>query len=188
MSRTSVVLVLSLWLVAAGCGQPAATSPSPTWRPAPPSILAQPPPAVRLRPAADAILADQVVGAARRGGHDHLTAELAASEQADQAAALAEYAGWGWLDGASRSWTTADETLVITARTDDAMRAFTFWSRDAAGPCSATAAAALDDCRQAVTGDRAVVVGRLASAVFRLQCPTAAAERLAAAQSAALHA
>jgi hypothetical protein len=189
MSRTPVALALSLCLAAAAaCAQPGSpATPSPAGSPQRPSILAQPPPAVHLRPAADAILGDQVVGAARRGGHDHLTAALAASEQPDQAAALAEFEGWGWLDGASRTWASADETLVIAARADQANRAFGFWAGDAAGQCSATAAAGLDDCSQAVSGDRVVVVGRLASAVFRLQCPAAAAERLTVAQSAALH-
>src|SRR2546423_10486418 len=127
MSRPPVALALLLGLLAAACAHPGgSTSPSPAGRPPPPSIRAQPPPTVRLRPAAEAILSDQAVGAARRGGHDHLSAELAASEQPDQAAALAEFVGWGWLDGASRTWATADETLVITARTDDAARAFAF--------------------------------------------------------------
>src|SRR5689334_22464198 len=103
MSRALIALALlsCLCVVACGAGRPAPAAA------ASPSILAQPPPAVRLRPAAQAILGDQAVGAARRGGHDHLTAEEAASEQPDQAAALAEYAGWGWLDAASRTWSTA---------------------------------------------------------------------------------
>jgi hypothetical protein len=184
MSRALIALALVYGLGAIACGQPAA---APTGRPGPPSIMAQPPPAVRLRPAADAILSDQTVGAARRTGNDHLTAEQAASEQPDQAAALGEYAGWGWLDGASRTWTTAAETLVITARPDGAARALDYWGRDAQGRCSPAATAGLDDCRLGVSGDRAVVVGRLASAVFRLQCPASAAERLAAAQAASLH-
>jgi hypothetical protein len=183
MSRALIVPAFVLCLLAA-CGQQARPAAA---RPASPSILAQPPPDVRLRPASEAILSDGVVGAARRGGHDHLTAEQAASEQPDQGAALAEYAGWGWLDGASRTWSSADETLVITARPDGASRAFDFWAGGSASRCSATAMAGLDDCRLSVSGDRAVVVGRLASAVFRLQCPAPAAERLAAAQAAALH-
>src|SRR2546423_10757534 len=120
MSRALIALALLSCPWVAACGQPASPAAAAA---ASPSIPAQPPPTVRLRPAAQAILGDQAVGAARRGGHDHLTAEEAASEQPDQAAALAEYAGWGWLDGASRSWSTADETLVITARPDDAARA-----------------------------------------------------------------
>jgi|SRR5215471_714669 len=184
MSRALIKLTLVPCLVLAACGSPA---PPAAVRPAPPSILAQPPPEVRLRPASEAILSDQSVGAARRGGHDHLTAEQAASEQPDQGAALALYAGWGWVDGASRTWSTADETLVITNRPDGASRALDFWARDAQGACPATAMAGLDDCRLGVSGDRAVVVGRLASAVFRIQCPAASAERLAAAQAAALH-
>lgn len=183
MSRALIVLAL-LPCLAAACGPPAAV---PAARSARPSIRAQPPPQVRLRPASDAILSDQAVGAVRRGGHDHLTAEQAASEQPDQAGALAEYAGWGWLDGASRTWATADETLVITARPDGAGRALDYWARDAPARCSPAATAGLDDCRLGVSGDRAVVVGRLASAVFRLQCPAAAAERLAAVQAASLH-
>jgi hypothetical protein len=173
MSRALIVLALLCLAGAAGCGQPARPTAGAS---ASPSILAQPPPAVRLRPAADAILSDQAVGAARRGGHDHLTAEQAASEQPDQGAAMTEYAGWAWLDGASRTWSTADETLVITARPDDAARALDFWARGAAASrCPPAAMTGLDDCRVGVSGDRAVVVGRLAS------------ERLAAAQAAALH-
>jgi hypothetical protein len=184
MSRPLIALALLACLTAAACGQPV-RPPAPGT--ASPSILAQPPPGLRLRPAAEAILGDQVVGAARRAGHDHLTAEQAASEQADQAAALAQYAGWGWLDGASRTWSTADETLVITARPDGAARALDFWARDAGARCPATAMAGLDDCRLGLSGDRAVVVGRLGPAVFRLQCPAQAADRLTAAQAAALH-
>jgi hypothetical protein len=142
---------------------------------------------VRLRPPAEAILGDQVVGAARQSGQDHLTPEQAASGQPDQAAALAEYQGWAWVDGASRTWTGADETLVLTARADTAMRAFDAWAAaGASASCAAAAGAALDGCRIGVTGDRAVVVGRLASAVFRLDCPASAAERLTAAQAAGL--
>jgi len=143
---------------------------------------------VRLRPAAEAILSDQVFGAPRRGGHDHLTAAQAASEQPDQAAALAQFASWGWLDGSSRTWSTGDEVLVITARADDAARALEFWARDAQGHCTDAALAGLDDCRLGITGDRAVVVGRLGPAVFRLQCPARSAEPLAMAQAASLHA
>jgi hypothetical protein len=184
MSRALILLAL-VSLAAAACGSsgPAAR---PTGRPAP-SIQAQPPPAVRLRPAGQAILSDQAAGGARRAGQDHLTAEQAASQQPDQAAALAEFAGWGWLDGASRTWTTGSETLVITARPDGAARALAYWSGSAQGRCSPAATAGLDDCRLAVSGDRAVVVGRLAGAVFRLDCPAPAAERLAIAQAAALH-
>ncbi|HXM55644.1 MAG TPA: hypothetical protein VOB72_09655 [Candidatus Dormibacteraeota bacterium] len=186
MSRALIVLALLACLGATACGQP--SGPAATGASSSPSILAQPPPAVRLRAAGDAILSDQAVGSARRGGHDHLTAEQAASEQPDQGAAMTEYAGWGWLDGASRTWTTADETLVITARPDEAARALDFWAKDAAqSRCPPAAMAGLDDCRLGVSGDRAVVVGRLASAVFRLQCPASAAERLAADQAAALH-
>lgn len=184
MSRALIVLTLVPCLLAAACGQGPRSA---AQRPPSPSILAQPPPEVRLRPASEAILSDQAVGAARRAGHDHLTAEQAASEQPDQGAALAQYAGWGWVDGATRTWASADETLVITARPEGASRALDFWAMDAPGRCSPAAMAGLDDCRVAVSGDRALVVGRLASAVFRLQCPAASAERLAAAQAASLH-
>lgn len=186
MSRALIALALASSLAAAACGSPGPEEATPTSSPKP-FIQAQPPPAVRLRPAALAILSDQVAGGARRAGQDHLTAEQAASQQPDQAAALAEYAGWGWLDGASRTWTTGGETLVITARPDGAARALAFWASDAPGRCSPAATAGLDECRLAVTGDRAVVVGRLAAAVFRLDCPAPAAERLAIAQAAALH-
>src|SRR5262245_44406709 len=125
MSRALIVIALAPCLLAAACGQQARPAAAGS---ASPSIMAQPPPAIRLPPAGEAILNDQAVGAARRGGHDHLTAEQAASEQPDQGAALAEYAGWGWLDGASRTWSTADETLVITARPDGASRALEFWA------------------------------------------------------------
>ncbi len=102
--------------------------------------------------------------------------------------ALAEYEGWAWLDGASRSWPAIDETLVVTARADTAARAFAFWAGGAPGPCSAQAAVGLDGCQLGAAGDRTVVVGRLASVVFRLLCPAEAAERLTIAQAAALRA
>jgi len=196
MSRTQNALaaaaVLCCWIT--GC-QGAASSPAgaPGDRPPPPSILAQPPPAVRLRAPGQAILADQAVGAPRRSGRDHLSAAQAASEQPDQAAALAEFDGWSWVDGASRTWTGADETLVVTARTDGAARAFGFWAGAAAlaplgaGSCSAAAGSGLDDCLLAADGSRAVVVGRLDTAVFRISCPAADADRLTIAQVAALH-
>jgi hypothetical protein len=186
MSRALMAIALAACLAAAACGSSGPAAARPAGSPAP-SIQAQPPPAVRLRPAGQAILSDQPAGGARRAGQDHLTAEQAASQQPNQGAALAEYAGWGWLDGASRMWTTGSETLVITARPDDAARALAYWAGDAQGRCSPAATAGLDDCRLAVTGDRAVVVGRLAAAVFRLDCPAAAAERLTIAQAAALH-
>ncbi len=182
MSRTQNALaaaaVLCCWIT--GC-QGAASSPAgaPGDRPPPPSILAQPPPAVRLRAPGQAILADQAVGAPRRSGRDHLSAAQAASEQPD--------------DGASRTWTGADETLVVTARTDGAARAFGFWAGAAAlaplgaGSCSAAAGSGLDDCLLAADGSRAVVVGRLDTAVFRISCPAADADRLTIAQVAALH-
>jgi len=147
---------------------------------------------VRLRGPAAAILTDQVVGSSRRAGIDHLTAAELASEQGDQAAALAEFTGWGWLDGASRSWSDADELLVLTARTSGAVRAFTYWAREAAqapyaaATCSAAAAAGLDDCALGIAADRSIVVGRLGAAVFRISCSPRMAERLATAQVASL--
>src|SRR6266700_2718836 len=194
MSRALTTLTLLLCLGLAGCGH-RATSPigSATDRPPPPSIVARPPPGLRLRAPADAILGDQVVGSARRSGHDHLTAAQAASEQPDQATALRQFTSWGWLDGASRGWAGADETLVLTASGPGAGRAFTAWSTDAgqapfaAGACTAAAGAGLDDCRLGIAGDRAIVVGRLGTAVFRITCPAAAAERLTIAQVTALH-
>ena len=160
-------------------------------RPRPPSILAEPPPDVRLRAPVKAVLSDQVVGLPRRAGIDHLTAAEEASNQTDQAAALSEFIGWGWLDGASRTWSVVDEVLVLTARPDGAVRAFSYWAREAGqppyivGPCSSLAAAGLDDCARGVATDRAIVVGRLGAAVFRIACPTEMAERLTMAQVAA---
>src|SRR6266700_5619280 len=132
MSRALTTLPLLLCLCVAGCGHPA-SSPigSAGDRPPPPSIVAQPPPGVRLRAPADAILPDQVVGSARRAGQDHLTATEAASEQPDQAAALRQFTSWAWLDGASRAWSGADETLVLSASTPGAGRAFAAWSAEA---------------------------------------------------------
>jgi hypothetical protein len=194
MSRVLTAATLLLCAGLAACGGSSGPAASATGdRPPTHSILAQPPPGLRLRAPGDALLSDQVVGAARRGGHDHLTAAQAASEQPDQGAALQRFTAWGWLDGASRTWATADETLVLTAEPAGSRRAFASWSEEAAqapfaaGPCPAQAAAGLDDCRLGVAGDRAVVVGRLGTAVFRLACPASAAQRLTEAQVAALH-
>jgi hypothetical protein len=180
MSRIPIAAALALGLALAACQ----SGPAPPVARAARASAAPSAPAVRLRPAAQAILSDQEVGAPRLSGQDHLTAEQEASVQQDQAAALAQYQGWAWVDGASRTWAGADETLVITARPDTAVRAFDAWAAGIAGPCAASAAAGLDDCRLAVTGDRAVVVGRLSSAVFRLDCPAAEADRLTSAQAA----
>lgn len=197
MFRTLNTPAAALWLVLclglSAC-QAARTAPirAPGERPPPPSILAEPPPEVRLRGPAGAILSDQVVGLARRAGTDHLTAAEEASNQTDQAAALAEFISWGWLDGASRTWSGADEVLVLTTRPDGAVRAFGYWAREAgqapfvAGACSSLAGAGLDDCAQGVATDRAIVVGRLGPAVFRIACPAEMAERLTIAQVAAL--
>lgn len=192
---TALTAVLELGLLAGlGACQRSESSPiqSPAARPLAPSILAQPPPRVRLRPPAEAILSDQAVGSPRRTGRDHLTAAEAASEQSDQAAALDEFAGWGWLDGASRTWTVTEEVLVVTARDGGAARAYRYWSREAgqapyaALSCSVRAAAGLDDCALGVAGDQAIVVARLGSAVFRISCPTGIAETLVVAQVASL--
>lgn len=189
----TAALCLGLCLGPGAC-QTAASSPirAPGDHPPPPSILAEPPPQVRLRSPELAILTDQVVGLSRRAGIDHLTAAELASEQSDQAAALAEFAGWGWLDGASRSWSGADEVLVLTARNSGAVRAFKYWALDAAqkpytaAACSAAAGAGLDDCALGIAADRAIVVGRLGAAVFRISCSSGIAERLATAQVASL--
>ncbi len=188
---TALTAAISLGLCAglAGC-RAAGSSPirAPGDRPPSPSILAEPAPQVRLRSPAVAILSDQLVGLPRQAGTDHLTAAEAASEQNDQAAALAEFTAWAWLDGASRSWSQADEVLVMTARNSGAVRAFKYWARDAdqtpyaAGACSAAAASGLDECALGLAADRAIVVGRLGSAVFRISCPTGVAERLTMAQ------
>src|SRR2546429_8876403 len=96
MSRALTAPTLLICLCLAGCqGSAASTAPSPGVRSAAPSILAQPPPSVRLRPPGDALLSDQIVGAPRRGGHDHMTAAPAASEQPDPGAAPPRFAGWG---------------------------------------------------------------------------------------------
>jgi hypothetical protein len=180
----AAALALSVGLaLAAACQPGVAPPPARSARSSPPA-----PPAVRLRPPAEAILSDQAVGAPRQSGEDHLTAEQAASGQQDQAAALAQYRSWAWVDAASRTWTGAGETLVLTARPDAAARAFDAWAAAAPDPCPAAAGAGLDGCRLGVTGDRAVVVGRLGPDVFRLDCPASAAERLTAAQAASLRA
>ena len=194
MRRCPLVLVLlpALWLGAC-LPAPASGLRPPGERPSP-SIAARPPIRVALRPPAEAILGDQVVGAPRRSGRDHLGAAEAASLQPDQGVAINQFVAWGWLEGSTRTWATADETLVLTARPEGAARALDFWTAEAAragfqpADCPAGAMAGLDDCRLATAGDRAVVVGRLGAAVFRLACPAAAAQRLAAAQAAALHA
>lgn len=193
LNTRTAALGLGLCFGLAAC-QVAPTAPirPPGERPPPPSILAEPPPEVRLRSPVRAILSDQAVGLPRRAGVDHLTAAQEASNQTDQAAALAEFIGWGWLDGASRTWSGADEVLVLTARPVGAVRAFGYWAREAgqapfvAGACSSLAAAGLDDCAQGVATDRAIVVGRLGPAVFRIACPAEMAERLTVAQVAAL--
>lgn len=128
------------------------------------------------------------------GSQGALTAAQAASQQPDQDAALSEYVAWGWLGGASRSWSGVDEMIVITARADGAMRAFRAWSAETsqgayvAGTCSAAERVGLDDCGLGLAGGRALVVARLGTAVFRLDCPAQDAERLTVAQVAALHA
>src|SRR5262249_60076579 len=117
-----------LWLVLClglGACQAAGTSsirPPPS--PSRPSILAEPPPQVRLRAPVGAILSDQVVGLPRRAGIDHLSAAEKASQQPDQAAALAEYMGWGWLGGASPTWAVAGEGLGVAAPPDRAVPPF----------------------------------------------------------------
>lgn len=193
MSRSLVALIL-LSLCLAACGRTAQSGlRSPGEHPSP-SIPPRPPLRVALRPPAEAILGDQAVGSARRSGRDHLSAAEAASLQPDQGAAIDQFVAWGWLEGSTRTWATADETLVLTARPEGAAQAVDFWAADAGRPpfrsssCSDAALAGLDDCRLATTGDRAIVVGRLGAAVFRLACPASAAERLTAAQAAMLHA
>jgi len=192
LNAPAALLWLVLCLGLGACQAAGTSSIRPPASPSRPSILAEPPPQVRLRAPVGAILSDQVVGLPRRAGIDHLSAAEKASQQPDQAAALAEYMGWGWLDGASRTWSVADEVLVLTARPDGAIRAFSFWAREVgeapyvAGGCSSLAAAGLDDCAQGVAGGRAIVVGRLGPAVFRIACPTEMAERLTVAQVAAL--
>ena|SRR5215470_7559403 len=196
MFRTLNAPAAVLWLVLClGLAECHAAGTAPTRSPggpSRPSILAEAQPQVHLRAPVGAILSDQVVGLPRRAGIDHLSAAEAASNQPDQAAALAEFIGWGWLDAASRTWSAADEVLVLTARPDGAVRAFSYWAREAgeapyvAGGCSSLAAAGLDDCAQGVAAGRAIVVGRLGAAVFKIACPTEMADRLTVAQVAAL--
>src|SRR5262245_53407681 len=135
MFRTLKAPAALLWLVLclglAGCQGPGTATNRSSGGPSRPSILAEAPPQVRLRRPVGAILSDQVVGLPRRAGIDHLSAAEAASNQPDQAAALAEFLGWGWLDAASRTWSAADEVLVLTARPDGAIRAFAYWAREA---------------------------------------------------------
>jgi hypothetical protein len=188
----ALVFISSLCLAA--CGQPSSSGlRSPGEHPSP-SIPPRPPLRVALRHPAEAILSDQAVGSPRRSGRDHLSAAEAASLQPDQGAAIDQFVAWGWLEGSIRTWANADETLVLTARPEGAAQAADSWAADAGRPpfrsssCSDTALAGLDDCRLATAGDRAIVVGRLGAAVFRLACPAAAAERLTAAQAVALHA
>jgi hypothetical protein len=134
------------------------------------------------------------VGSPRHAGSDHLTAAAAASQQPDQPAALAEFLGWGWLDGSTRGWASADETLVLTSRPEGAARAFEFWAAETTRPpfapaaCSPAVTSGLDDCRLGVAGDRALVIGRVGAEAFRLSCPAASADRLAGAQVASMHA
>jgi len=192
LNAPAALLWLGLCLGLGGCQGTGTGAIRPPAGPSRPSILAEPPPQVRLRAPQGAILSDQVVGLPRRAGVDHLSAAEEASNQPDQAAALAEFVGWGWLDGASRTWSVADEVLVLTARPEGAIRAFGYWAREAGeapylvGGCSSLAAAGLDDCAQGVSAGRAIVVGRLGPAVFRIACPIEMAERLTIAQVAAL--
>jgi hypothetical protein len=157
-----------------------------------PSIIAEPPPAVRVPPPAEAILSDQAIGSGRREGRDHLSPAEAASREPDQAAALREFLSWGWLDGATRSWSTSDEVLVVTANSGGASRAFKYWLQQteeapySPHSCAADVAAGLDDCARGVSGERALVIGRVGSAVFRISCPSGSADRLVGAQVASL--
>lgn len=137
------------------------------------------------------MLGDAVVGSPRRAARDHLTAAEAARDQPNQPAALLQYTSWGWIEASTRTWVDADETVLLTARPEGAARAFAVWSQDAAAapmtvrPCP-DAPSRLDDCRLGVAGDRALAIGRLDAAVFRLDCPASAAEPLVAAQGRSL--
>src|SRR5205809_89654 len=82
---------------------------------------------------------------------------------------------------------------VRPAGPQGAGRALAAWSAGlgqapfAPSACSGAAGSGLDDCRLGVAGDRAIVVGRLGTAVFRIACPAPVADRLAEAQASALH-
>ena len=188
MPRPPVLLAAALLpaVLLASCQPGTGDGGAPTATPA--SSAAVPP---RLRAPADAILSDQVVGSPRRASRDHLSAAEAAREQPDQVGALQEYTAWSWLEASTRSWDGVSDVVLLTARPEGAARAFAFWSAQAArapfliAPCPSSVGR-LDECRLAVSGDRAVVLGRLDAVAFRLECPAAAADRLASAQAAAL--
>jgi hypothetical protein len=124
------------------------------------------------------VLTDADVGLPRTGGRDHLTAAEAARDTANEVLALETYSGWGWVEASTRTWSgggrQASETLLLTLRAEGARKAFDAWAADAArAPYAATDCPAsvtgLDQCRVGMVGDRALVVGRLAAAVFRIE-------------------
>jgi hypothetical protein len=180
-------------LIGLGACQPAHPAPPPV-SPATSPTVAATPTAVAVRPPAEAILGDAEVGLSRTGGTDHLTAAQLAAAAPDQVLALQQVTSWGWLDGASRSWGTIGDVVVLTIRGDGARQAFSDWSAAAdlaplaGGPCPAAIAAGLDDCHYASGGGRAIVVGRLSVEVFRLEGPVAETTRLAPPQAARLRA
>ena len=188
MPRAPVLLAAALvpafLLISCEPGPGKAAAPTP---PRAPSATRPP----SLRTPADAILSDQAVGSRRIASRDHLSAAEAARQQPDQVGALQEYTAWSWLDASTRSWEGVSDLVLLTARPEGAARAVAFWSAEAArapfliAPCPSSVGR-LDECRLAVSGDRAVVVGRLDALAFRLECPAAAAVRLASAQAAAL--
>jgi len=141
-----------------------------------PPAAATPQPA--LRPPADAVLADADVGLPRTAGRDHLSAAEAARDTANEVLALETYSGWGWVEASTRTWSgngrQVVETLLVTVRAEGAGKAFDTWAADAArapyaaGGCPASVTG-LDQCRLGVSGDRALVVGRLGAEVFRIE-------------------
>ncbi len=181
-------LLLAAVLVLAACQQGPAPLVSPS-----PAPLGTPVPAPALRPPSEAVLADAQVGRGRTGGKDHLSAAEAARDQPDQVLALQLFAGWGWVEMATRAWGSASDEVLLTLRAEGAARAYALWAGEAEqspyspAPCPA-AISGLDQCRYGAASGSAIVVGRLDSAVFRMVAEPAAIERLAGIQAGRLRA
>ena len=163
--------------MAASCvqsGSSTAAPPSPSINPSPNSrsATARPTPLAH-RPAASAILEDGAVGLPRVAGRDHVGLAQAAEEQQNQPLALTRYRSWGWLDQATRTWSSGDrrveEELVVLTSEQGARLAF-FDSTSGGLPGSECSAELhVDDCRK--TGDAAAsnLVARLGPYLFRLK-------------------
>lgn len=178
--------LLAALLAVAACQQSApAVRPSPA--PAPPS----PPPA--LRQPVDAVLADSDVGRPRTAGRDHLGATEAARDEPNEVLAARLFAGWAWVDMATRTWGPVDDRVLLTLRAEGATRAYQWWAAEAARPPFTAAACPaevtrLDQCSYGTSAGSAIVVGRLDSETFRLVADPASIARLAALQAARLRA